>query len=86
MDVALRCFSVNQAHVRVVAAAGFLWTVGLGAYLYYRRRGKNLKGDQPLGLPLPPGPPPLPILGNALDIPREREWETLTRWAGQYGA
>ncbi|KAJ8519420.1 hypothetical protein ONZ45_g3613 [Pleurotus djamor] len=36
-------------------------------------------------LPLPPGPKGLPILGNALDFPLSRPWETYTRWGKQYG-
>ncbi|KAI0052441.1 cytochrome P450 [Auriscalpium vulgare] len=36
-------------------------------------------------LPLPPGPPPLPVLGNLLDIPREKPWLTYTAWGKQYG-
>jgi hypothetical protein len=36
-------------------------------------------------LPLPPGPKPWPIVGNLLDVPRAREWETLTKWRGIYG-
>ena len=35
--------------------------------------------------PLPPGPRPLPILGNILDMPSKDEWLTLTRWGQQYG-
>ncbi|KIJ32959.1 hypothetical protein M422DRAFT_183844, partial [Sphaerobolus stellatus SS14] len=34
---------------------------------------------------LPPGPPGKPIIGNALDMPRIREWETYARWAKEYG-
>ena len=30
--------------------------------------------------PLPPGPKGLPILGNALDIPKNREWVTYEKW------
>lgn len=31
-------------------------------------------------LPLPPGPKGLPILGNALDMPRENPWLTYWQW------
>lgn len=36
-------------------------------------------------LPLPPGPKGLPLLGNILDIPSEREWETYATWKDIYG-
>lgn len=35
--------------------------------------------------PLPPGPPRLPILGNALQMPTQREWLTFSEWAKKYG-
>ena len=36
-------------------------------------------------LPLPPGPPRWPLLGNALDRPRGKEWHAYTEWGKQYG-
>lgn len=36
-------------------------------------------------LPLPPGPPRLPILGNLLNWPRGNEWKTLAEWRQKYG-
>lgn len=36
-------------------------------------------------LPLPPGPPPRPFLGNALDIPLSKQWFIFERWAREYG-
>ena len=36
-------------------------------------------------LPLPPGPPGLPLIGNALDVPAEESWWKYKEWSGQYG-
>jgi hypothetical protein len=36
-------------------------------------------------LPLPPGPKPLPIIGNLLDIPTSKEWLTFRSWNERYG-
>ncbi|EJD47037.1 cytochrome P450 [Auricularia subglabra TFB-10046 SS5] len=39
------------------------------------------------GLPLPPGPPQLPLLGNALDMPAASDcaWVRFSEWAKKYG-
>ena len=42
----------------------------------YRRRG---------GLHYPPGPRPLPIIGNLLDIPMEFSWLTYSQLVKKYG-
>lgn len=34
---------------------------------------------------LPPGPKPLPLIGNVLDLPSERAWLKYTKWKQQYG-
>lgn len=36
-------------------------------------------------LPLPPGPKPLPILKNILDMPSSHEWRTFDKWFKKYG-
>ncbi|KIY45174.1 cytochrome P450 [Fistulina hepatica ATCC 64428] len=36
-------------------------------------------------LPLPPGPPSLPVVGNIFRVPAEKAWETFAQWANQYG-
>ncbi|KIJ30785.1 hypothetical protein M422DRAFT_267616 [Sphaerobolus stellatus SS14] len=53
------------------------------AALYF----KVFKGRRipPRGLKFPPGPPPKPLIGNLLDFPMAREWETYHEWAQQYG-
>jgi hypothetical protein len=37
------------------------------------------------GLPYPPGPRPLPLIGNLMDIPREFSWLTYTQLSKKYG-
>jgi hypothetical protein len=66
---------VSLIHVLdLVAALSFLAT--LLAIRDHRRRG---------GLPYPPGPRPLPIIGNLLDIPKEFSWLAYTRLSEKYG-
>ncbi|TBU62200.1 cytochrome P450 [Dichomitus squalens] len=36
-------------------------------------------------LPVPPGPPGLPIIGNVFDLPRSKPWLTYQDWAMKYG-
>jgi hypothetical protein len=42
---------------------------------YQRRRG----------LPYPPGPHPLPLIGNLLDIPKEFSWLAYARLSKKHG-
>ena len=46
--------------------------------IQYRRR--NL-----LGLPLPPGPNGLPLLGNILNFPKKEAWLMAAKWGKIYG-
>lgn len=59
-----------------VAAALCGVAVDFSHHWFQRKRG---------GLPLPPGPPPLPILGNMPAIDKAAPWLTYTEWAGIYG-
>ena len=48
----------------------------LSVFRDHRRRG---------GLPYPPGPPPRPIIGNILDIPKDAPWTAYVDMSRKYG-
>ena len=45
--------------------------------LYFKYLSPRLK--------YPPGPRPLPLIGNVLDVPVERPEERFTEWGSHYG-
>lgn len=53
-----------------------LFTVLVAIY-YIKRRGKLSR--------LPPGPPPLPVIGNLHQAPKEYIWLAFKNWIDQYG-
>lgn len=59
---------------------GVLLTFAWRAWCYVQEGKRN-----PLRLPNPPGPRPLPIIGNALDVPSGKQWVTYDQWSKQYG-
>ena len=64
---------------RVSTIDVFVLVFSLVAFLVvrgYRRRS---------GLPYPPGPRPLPFIGNLFDIPKESSWLEYTQMSKKYG-
>lgn len=57
--------------------ASLVFAVLAAAILVHFSRRNNFKR--------PPGPKPLPFIGNLLDVPREETWKTFAEWRGKYG-
>jgi cytochrome P450 len=54
--------------------------VGLAVWL-----AKQLLNKRKSSLPLPPGPPGLPLIGNVLDLPQSQPHKTYIEWGQKYG-
>jgi hypothetical protein len=62
----------NISYIDVLAVTGVVYI----AKTYLASKEKR---------PLPPGPRPLPIIGNTLVYPKEKEWTEFARWGEIYG-
>ena len=62
-------------------------TAGLATVILLRLLARTFtKNSSRYRLPFPPGPKPLPLIGNVLDIPHDKEWFVYHQLAQQYGA
>src|SRR5712675_552189 len=68
----MQSFLINA--IDCLAISLFLYL--LSVFRDHRRRG---------GLPYPPGPPPWPIIGNILDIPKDAPWIAYVDMSRKYG-
>lgn len=57
-----------------MAIAGLL----IAVYVATRRKSAS-------SFPLPPGPKPLPIIGNVHQAPKSHSWRTFREWSKEYG-
>jgi hypothetical protein len=53
--------------------------------VHTRPRGPPPSPDALESLPLPPGPRPIPLLGNVLDLTASELWLRAAEWAQEYG-
>ena len=71
---------VTYPHVYQILAI-----LSFGCMLLFGRFKLNLGRRNPKGLPLPPGPKGLPLIGNLFDFPTNHQWLVYDEWQKTYG-
>jgi hypothetical protein len=67
--------AVNGLAILASIPLSFVAVTALGRFIKKRQNNP----------PLPPGPVPLPLLGNVLSIDAHEPWITYTEWGAAYG-
>ena len=73
--------SLYELTPALFSVAGVAATLLVAAYLHSVETWRARTN----GLPLPPGPAPLPIVGNLLDMPSVRPWEGFRDLCAKHG-
>jgi hypothetical protein len=76
MSLSFRLPSLFTTTIQVPVAVIALVLTGT-SYLYLRITRRKFA--------LPPGPKPLPIVGNLFDVPSKEQWRTYKEWSEHYG-
>ena len=71
-------FDLVRAHPLHAIASALLGAWMLKKICITRKHNPN-------GLPLPPGPKGLPIIGNLLEMPTDKPWLVYNEWSKTYG-
>jgi cytochrome P450 len=66
-----------NGHLAILASIPLSYVAVTALWRFIKKRQNNT--------PLPPGPVPLPLLGNVLSIDAKEPWLTYTEWCATYG-
>lgn len=70
----------------IFSSTSLATAVAVILFLILRIRSAKEWSKRSRGKLLPPGPQPLPVIGNLLDMPRAKSWYGFRDMANKYGA